>query len=58
LIITEHIPNNTFFPNIDKPSGLGIRLQNGIRMNIGAVIAASTFNFRADQQQHFKPSLA
>ncbi len=48
VIITEHIPNTTFVPNIDKPSGLGIRMHNGIKKNSGVVITAPPFNFRVE----------
>lgn len=48
LIITEHIPNSAFVPNIDKPSGLGIRMHNGIKKNSGVLITAPPFNFRVE----------
>ena len=47
LIITEHLPSNTFIANIDKPSGLGIRMHNGMKKNSGVVITEPPFNFSA-----------
>ena len=48
VIITEHIPNSAFVPNLDKPSGLGIRMHYGIKKNSGVIITAPPFNFRVE----------
>ena len=51
LIITEHIPVGNFVSNLDKPSGLGIRMHNGIKKDSGVVITEPPFNFKAASVQ-------
>lgn len=46
LIVTEHIPPGDFTPNLDKPTGRGIR----IRHNSGVVISAPPFSFPFREQ--------
>ena len=51
VIITEHIPNHHFIPNIDILSGQGIRLKK----NSGLDVTAAPFNFKViDKKQLLK----
>jgi hypothetical protein len=57
LIITEHIPVGNFVPNLDKPSGLGIRMHNGIKKDSGVVITEPPFNFKASSVQKLQTTI-
>ena len=57
LIITEHIPVGNFVPNLDKPSGLGIRMHNGLKKDSGVVITEPPFNFKASSVQKLQTTI-
>jgi hypothetical protein len=57
LIITEHIPVGNFVPNLDKPSGLGIRMHNGLKKDSGVVITEPPFNFKAANVQTLQTTI-
>ena len=57
LIITEHIPVGNFVPNLDKPSGLGIRMHNGLKKDSGVVITEPPFNFKAASVQTLQTTI-
>jgi hypothetical protein len=47
IILTEHIPNGTFTPNLDIISGQGIRIKKGS----GLDITAEPFNFKVKKEK-------
>lgn len=49
LVLTEHVPlKNDFLPNIDKPAGVGYRLDRGAES--GVVLTADPFNLVAKSE--------
>ena len=47
IILTEHLPNADFIPNLDIISGQGIRL----KQNSGVNILEKPFNFKIEEQR-------
>lgn len=52
IILTEHLPDGKFIPNIDILSGQGIR----IKKNSGIDIEAKPFNFKAFKKEFLRTS--
>ncbi|WP_072880261.1 class I SAM-dependent methyltransferase [Salegentibacter echinorum] len=48
VILTEHVPQGDFTPNIDIISGQGIRLKK----NSGVNLLAAPFNFKVKEERH------
>lgn len=47
IILTEHLPNGEFIPNLDKIASQGIRIKN----NSGVIITSPPFNFRVKNEK-------